>query len=100
MKKTVTVLLGRGAVRRGGIVRRRPAEKKRQNGNEELADRAGEGRRHPDCRGDVENGTRGGSVLSPDGRTVLYTVTRYDMEQNKGTTDIWSVRPEAARPSV
>lgn len=36
-------------------------------------------------------GRVGGSVLSPDGRTVLYTVTRYDMEQNKGTTDIWSV---------
>lgn len=33
----------------------------------------------------------GGAALSPDGRTALYTVTRYDMAANKGTTNIWSV---------
>ena len=32
----------------------------------------------------------GSAVLSPDGRTVLYTVTTYDMKENKGVTNIHS----------
>lgn len=36
-------------------------------------------------------GRVGGSVLSPDGQTVLYTVTNYSMAENKGVTNIWSV---------
>ena len=32
----------------------------------------------------------GSAVLSPDGRTVLYTVTTYDMKENKGVTNIRS----------
>ena len=44
-------------------------------------------------------GRVGGSVLSPDGATVLYTVTSYDMAENKGTTDVWSV-PSAGGKAV
>ena len=29
--------------------------------------------------------------LSPDGKTVAYTVSVYDMEENKGNGDIWTV---------
>ena len=43
-------------------------------------------------------GRVGGSVLSPDGTTVLYTVTDYSMEQNKGQTDIWSVPAAGGTP--
>ena len=32
----------------------------------------------------------GSAALSPDGRTVLYTVTTYDMKENKGVTNIRS----------
>ena len=32
----------------------------------------------------------GSAILSPDGRTVLYTVTTYDMKENKGVTNIRS----------
>ena len=32
----------------------------------------------------------GSAVLSPDGRTVLYTVTTYDMKENKGVNNIHS----------
>lgn len=31
----------------------------------------------------------GGSAISPDGGTVVYTVTKYDMAENKGTTNIY-----------
>lgn len=35
-------------------------------------------------------GRVGGSSLSPDGTTVIYTVTSYDMAENKGSTDLWT----------
>jgi dipeptidyl aminopeptidase/acylaminoacyl peptidase len=33
----------------------------------------------------------GSPVLSPDGKTAAYTVTAYDMEENRGNADIWLV---------
>jgi dipeptidyl aminopeptidase/acylaminoacyl peptidase len=36
-------------------------------------------------------GRVGAGVISPDGRTVAYTITRYDMAANRGRTDIWVV---------
>ncbi len=39
-------------------------------------------------------GRVGSATLSPDGKTVLYTVSRYSVSQNKSQTLIWSV-PEA-----
>ncbi len=36
-------------------------------------------------------GRVGAPALSPDGRTVAYTVTRYDVDANKGNTQIWVV---------
>lgn len=41
----------------------------------------------------------GSAVLSPDGRTVLYTVTTYDMKENKGVTNIRSRRYPGANGS-
>lgn len=32
-----------------------------------------------------------GSVISPDAKTVLYKVTAYNMAENKGRTNIWSI---------
>jgi dipeptidyl aminopeptidase/acylaminoacyl peptidase len=29
--------------------------------------------------------------VSPDGKTILYTITRYDLEKNKGQSDIFSI---------
>jgi len=40
----------------------------------------------------------GTPVLSPDGRTVAYTVTSYDMDENRGNADIW-VMPAAGGPA-
>ena len=31
----------------------------------------------------------GGPAISPDGKTVVAPVTRYDMKENKGFTDLW-----------
>ena len=31
----------------------------------------------------------GAPVLSPDGSEIAYTVTTYDMEENRGNADIW-----------
>lgn len=36
-------------------------------------------------------GRVGDAQLSPDGKTVVYCVTRYDIKENKGYTDIYSV---------
>ena len=36
-------------------------------------------------------GRVGAPALSPDGGTVAYSVTRYDLEANRGRTDIWLV---------
>lgn len=36
-------------------------------------------------------GRVGNPVLSPDGATIAYTVTRYDLEADRGTTQIWVV---------
>ncbi len=42
----------------------------------------------------------GSPVLSPDGRTAVAPVTRYDVEENKGHTDLWmfAVDGSARRP--
>jgi Tol biopolymer transport system component len=37
-------------------------------------------------------------VLSPDGGQVAYTVTSYDMEENRGNADIW-VMPAGGGPA-
>lgn len=34
-------------------------------------------------------GRVGGTVLSPDGRDIIYTVTSYDMEADKGVSALW-----------
>ena len=39
----------------------------------------------------------GSPVISPDGVRVLYTVTTYDMEQNRGMTEIRTVLPEGGK---
>ena len=44
--------------------------------------------RRPEVRWKIKR--VGSAVLSPDGRTVLYTVTTYDMKENKGVTNIRS----------
>ena len=41
----------------------------------------------------------GSPVLSPDGKRLLYTVTTYDVEQNKGMTEIRTVSPQGGRSS-
>jgi dipeptidyl aminopeptidase/acylaminoacyl peptidase len=33
----------------------------------------------------------GAPVVSPDGKAVAFTVTRYDMEENRGNADIYVV---------
>ncbi|HXB54271.1 MAG TPA: S9 family peptidase [Vicinamibacteria bacterium] len=40
----------------------------------------------------------GAPVLSPDGRFVAYTVTGYDMEEDRGNADIW-ISPLAGGPA-
>jgi dipeptidyl aminopeptidase/acylaminoacyl peptidase len=44
----------------------------------------------------------GSPALSPDGGTVLYTVTTYDLETFRSTTEIWNVPVEGgdARPFI
>ncbi|MCX6273275.1 MAG: S9 family peptidase [Bacteroidetes bacterium] len=37
--------------------------------------------------------------LSPDGKTVLYGLTRYNLKQNKGNTDLYSVPVSGGQPS-
>lgn len=39
-------------------------------------------------------GSVGGSTVSPDGKTVLYTVSYYSMKDDKSSTHIWSVPTE------
>ena len=39
-------------------------------------------------------GRIGGSTVSPDGKTVLYTVSYYSMKDDKSSTHIWSVPTE------
>ncbi len=36
-------------------------------------------------------GRVGAPAISPDGETVAYTVTRYDVDANRGNTQIWTV---------
>lgn len=36
-------------------------------------------------------GRIGGMALSPDGKKVLYSLTKYNLKQNKGNTDLYSV---------
>lgn len=45
-------------------------------------------------------GRVGGESVSPDGKTVLYTVTLYDMAANKGRTNIWSAATDRSAPAV
>lgn len=44
-------------------------------------------------------GRVGGSVVSPDGETVLYTVSDYSMKDDNSSTHIWSV-PTAGGEAV
>jgi dipeptidyl aminopeptidase/acylaminoacyl peptidase len=43
-------------------------------------------------------GRVGAPVLSPDGRQVAYTITRYDLETNGSKTDIWLVPTAGGAP--
>ena len=43
-------------------------------------------------------GRLGEMAVSPDGRTVAYTVTKYSLADNKGNADIWAV-PVAGGPA-
>ncbi len=43
-------------------------------------------------------GRVGSSALSPDGSSVVYTVTDYNMAENKGTTSLWLVASENGEP--
>jgi dipeptidyl aminopeptidase/acylaminoacyl peptidase len=43
-------------------------------------------------------GRVGAPAVSPDGRSVAYTITRYDMETNRGRTDIWVVPVAGGTP--
>lgn len=36
--------------------------------------------------------------LSPDGKKVVFTVTKYNMETNKGNTDLWLAASDGGRP--
>ncbi len=40
----------------------------------------------------------GAPMVGPDGRNVLYTVTAYDLEANRGHTDIWMVPVAGGAP--
>ena len=43
-------------------------------------------------------GRLGEMQVSPDQKTVAYTVTRYSLAENKGQSDIWTV-PVAGGPA-
>ncbi len=45
-------------------------------------------------------GRLGEFELSPDGNTVVYTVTRYDTKTNKSITDIYSVPSNGGEPAI
>ncbi len=45
-------------------------------------------------------GRVGGMTLSPDGKVMLYTVTHYDVSQNKSTTRIYRQAIDAAEPTL
>jgi len=45
-------------------------------------------------------GRVGNPVLSPDGRRVAYTVTRYDLETFRSKTDIWTVPAAGGEPAL
>ena len=45
-------------------------------------------------------GRVGAPALSPDGRQVAYTVTRYDLETFKSTTEIWVVPTAGGAPTL
>ena len=40
----------------------------------------------------------GTPVLSPDGKSVAYTVSTYDMEENRGNADVWTVPVAGGAP--
>lgn len=43
-------------------------------------------------------GRVGAPTVSPDGRQVVYTVTRYDLETDRGRTDLWLVPTAGGEP--
>ncbi|NIP80314.1 MAG: S9 family peptidase, partial [Gemmatimonadetes bacterium] len=43
-------------------------------------------------------GRVGAPAVSPDGSRVVYTVTRYDLESDRGHTDLWLVPTEGGEP--
>ncbi len=43
-------------------------------------------------------GRVGDPQLSPDGKWLAYTITVYDMERNRGNTDIWMVASSGGEP--
>ena len=43
-------------------------------------------------------GRLGGAQVSPDGETVLYTVTYYNLEENKSYRDIYSIQVVGGEP--
>jgi dipeptidyl aminopeptidase/acylaminoacyl peptidase len=40
----------------------------------------------------------GDAELSPDGKTLVYVVTSYNMDKNKGNSDIWLVNSDGGNP--
>lgn len=38
--------------------------------------------------------------VSPDGTRAIYSVTRFDIESNKGNTDLWLLRTDGSAPAV
>lgn len=43
-------------------------------------------------------GRVGAPQISPDGKTVVYTVTQYDLAENRGNADLWSVPMAGGSP--